>query len=89
VLKLTAEVLEIQIEAAQGGDGSDLAAEQTKLANILNLISQLRDRLLLLCRFLGQRSLYVKRGTWVKREEVVPGEQNGVERKYAYINYHE
>lgn len=32
VLKLTAEVLGIQIEAAQGGDDSDLAAEQTKLA---------------------------------------------------------
>lgn len=31
VLKLTAEVLGIQIEAAQGGDDSDLAAEQTKL----------------------------------------------------------
>ncbi|KAH6681982.1 hypothetical protein B0J14DRAFT_228078 [Halenospora varia] len=37
VLKLTAEVLGIQIEAAQGGDGSDLAAEQTKLANNIKL----------------------------------------------------
>ena len=37
VLKLTAEVLGIQIDAAQGGDGSDLAAEQTKLANNIAL----------------------------------------------------
>ncbi|PQE31441.1 small secreted protein [Rutstroemia sp. NJR-2017a WRK4] len=37
VLKLTAEVLGIQVEAAQGGDDSDLAAEQTKLANNIKL----------------------------------------------------
>jgi len=37
VLKLTAEVLGIQVEAAQGGDSSDLAAEQTKLANNIKL----------------------------------------------------
>ncbi|PMD34062.1 hypothetical protein L207DRAFT_570738 [Hyaloscypha variabilis F] len=37
VLKLTAEVLGIQIEAAQGGSDSDLAAEQTKLANNIKL----------------------------------------------------
>ncbi|KAH7418407.1 hypothetical protein BKA64DRAFT_635533 [Cadophora sp. MPI-SDFR-AT-0126] len=37
VLKLTAEVLGIQVEAAQGGDGSDLAAEQKKLANNIKL----------------------------------------------------
>ena len=37
VLKLTAEVLGIQIDAAQGGSGSDLAAEQTKLANNIKL----------------------------------------------------
>jgi hypothetical protein len=37
VLKLTAEVLGMQIDAAQGGDGSDLAAEQTKLANNIAL----------------------------------------------------
>jgi hypothetical protein len=36
-LKLTAEVLGIQIDAAQGGDDSDLAAEQAKLANNINL----------------------------------------------------
>jgi len=33
ILRLTAEVLGIQIDAAQGGDSSDLAAEQAKLAN--------------------------------------------------------
>lgn len=32
VLKLTAEVLAIQVKAAQGGDDSDLASEQKKLA---------------------------------------------------------
>lgn len=37
VLKLTAEVLGIQVEAAQGGDDGDLAAEQTKLANNVKL----------------------------------------------------
>ncbi|KAH7360712.1 hypothetical protein BKA65DRAFT_449308 [Rhexocercosporidium sp. MPI-PUGE-AT-0058] len=37
VLKLTAEVLGIQVEAAQGGDDSDLAAEQKKLANNIAL----------------------------------------------------
>ncbi|TVY42145.1 hypothetical protein LSUB1_G002644 [Lachnellula subtilissima] len=37
VLKLTAEVLGIQIDAAQGGDGSDLAAEQAKLTNNIKL----------------------------------------------------
>jgi hypothetical protein len=37
VLKLTAEVLGIQIDAAQGGSSSDLAAEQTKLANNIKL----------------------------------------------------
>ncbi|PVH87010.1 hypothetical protein DL98DRAFT_289345 [Cadophora sp. DSE1049] len=37
VLKLTAEVLGIQVEAAQGGDDSDLAEEQTKLANNVKL----------------------------------------------------
>lgn len=37
VLKLTAEVLGIQVKAAQGGDGSDLAAEQAKLANNIKL----------------------------------------------------
>lgn len=37
VLKLTAEVLGIQVKAAQGGDDSDLAAEQTKLANNIKL----------------------------------------------------
>ncbi|KAF7852943.1 hypothetical protein EAF04_010820 [Stromatinia cepivora] len=37
VLKLTAEVLGIQVEAAQGGDDSDLAAEQKKLANNVKL----------------------------------------------------
>ncbi|TAQ87884.1 hypothetical protein B7494_g3798 [Chlorociboria aeruginascens] len=37
VLKLTAEVLGIQIEAAQGGSSSDLAAEQAKLANNIAL----------------------------------------------------
>lgn len=37
VLKLTAEVLGIQVEAAQGGDDSDLAAEQAKLANNIKL----------------------------------------------------
>ncbi|KAE9379302.1 hypothetical protein N431DRAFT_540917 [Stipitochalara longipes BDJ] len=37
VLKLTAEVLGIQVEAAQGGSSSDLAAEQTKLANNIKL----------------------------------------------------
>lgn len=37
VLKLTAEVLGIQIDAAQGGDSTDLAAEQTKLANNIKL----------------------------------------------------
>jgi hypothetical protein len=37
-LKLTAEVLGIQIDAAQGGgDDSDLAAEQAKLANNIKL----------------------------------------------------
>jgi hypothetical protein len=33
----TAEVLGIQVEAAQGGSDSDLAAEQTKLANNIKL----------------------------------------------------
>ncbi|RAL60450.1 hypothetical protein DID88_000225 [Monilinia fructigena] len=37
VLKLTAEVLSIQVKAAQGGDDTDLAAEQTKLANNIKL----------------------------------------------------
>jgi hypothetical protein len=37
VLKLTAEVLGIQVEAVQGGSSSDLAAEQTKLANNIKL----------------------------------------------------
>lgn len=37
VLKLTAEVLGIQIDAAQGGDDTDLAAEQAKLANNIKL----------------------------------------------------
>jgi hypothetical protein len=37
VLKLTAEVLGIQVEAAQGGSSSDLAAEQTKLAKNIQL----------------------------------------------------
>jgi hypothetical protein len=37
VLKLTAEVLGIQVDAAQGGSSSDLAAEQTKLANNIKL----------------------------------------------------
>ncbi|KAG4428420.1 hypothetical protein IFR05_016100 [Cadophora sp. M221] len=37
VLKLTAEVLGIQVEAAQGGDDADLAAEQKKLANNIAL----------------------------------------------------
>jgi len=37
VLKLTAEVLGIQVKAAQGGDDSDLAAEQTKLTNNIKL----------------------------------------------------
>ncbi|KAB8304149.1 hypothetical protein EYC80_003568 [Monilinia laxa] len=37
VLKLTAEILSIQVKAAQGGDGTDLAAEQTKLANNIKL----------------------------------------------------
>jgi DNA-binding sugar fermentation-stimulating protein len=37
VLKLTAEVLGIQIDAAQGGSGSGLAAEQAKLANNIKL----------------------------------------------------
>jgi hypothetical protein len=37
VLKLTAEVLGIQIDAAQGGDDSDLAAEQTKLTTNIGL----------------------------------------------------
>ncbi len=37
VLKLTAEVLGIQVKAAQGGDDSDLAAEQTKLAKNIAL----------------------------------------------------
>ena len=37
VLKLTAEVLGIQVDVAQGGSGSDLAAEQTKLANNIKL----------------------------------------------------
>ncbi|PMD20242.1 hypothetical protein NA56DRAFT_574151 [Hyaloscypha hepaticicola] len=37
VLKLTAEVLGIQIDAAQGGSSSDLAAEQAKLANNIKL----------------------------------------------------
>lgn len=37
VLKLTAEVLGIQVDAAQGGDDSDLAAEQTKLTNNIAL----------------------------------------------------
>jgi hypothetical protein len=36
-LKLTAEVLGIQIDAAQGGDDSDLAAEQAKLTNNIKL----------------------------------------------------
>ncbi|APA09335.1 hypothetical protein sscle_05g041050 [Sclerotinia sclerotiorum 1980 UF-70] len=37
VLKLTAEVLGIQVKAAQGGDDSDLEAEQKKLANNVKL----------------------------------------------------
>lgn len=37
VLKLTAEVLGIQVDAAQGGDDSDLAAEQTKLTTNIGL----------------------------------------------------
>ncbi|KAH8791453.1 hypothetical protein BGZ57DRAFT_922622 [Hyaloscypha finlandica] len=37
VLKLTAEVLGIQVDAAQGGSSSDLAAEQTKLAKNIKL----------------------------------------------------
>jgi hypothetical protein len=37
VLKLTVEVLCIQVDAAQGGSSSDLAAEQTKLANNIKL----------------------------------------------------
>ncbi|KAE8451961.1 hypothetical protein EG329_002125 [Mollisiaceae sp. DMI_Dod_QoI] len=37
VLKLTAEVLSIQVDAAQGGSSSDLAAEQAKLANNIKL----------------------------------------------------
>ncbi|TVY38835.1 hypothetical protein LOCC1_G005285 [Lachnellula occidentalis] len=37
VLKLTAEVLGIRIDAAQGGDDSELAAEQAKLANNIKL----------------------------------------------------
>ena len=32
-----AEVLGIQVDAAQGGDDSDLATEQTKLANNIKL----------------------------------------------------
>jgi hypothetical protein len=38
-LKLTAEVLGLQIEQAQGGDASDadIAAEQKKLANNIKL----------------------------------------------------
>ncbi len=34
---MTAEVLGIQVKAAQGGDDSDLAAEQTKLAKNIAL----------------------------------------------------
>jgi hypothetical protein len=37
VLKLTTEVLGIQIDSAQGGDSSDLAAEQAKLASNIQL----------------------------------------------------
>lgn len=37
VLKLTAEVLGLQIDAAQGKTGGDVAAEQTKLANNIAL----------------------------------------------------
>lgn len=37
VLKLTAEVLGLQIEAAQGKTGGDVAAEQTKLTNNIAL----------------------------------------------------
>jgi hypothetical protein len=37
VLKLTAEVLGIKVDAAQGGSSSDLAAEQTKLTNNIKL----------------------------------------------------